>query len=71
MAKATGTPVGLEEQFKHVTYDMLILAMSLRYINESWPKQFENSMVWTEGGCQGCGARQNPVFGLLPVWAML
>lgn len=48
MAKAkkpvTVTTVRLEEQFKHVTYDMLMLAMSLRYINESWPKRFENSM---------------------------
>ena len=44
MAKATPHSVGLEEQLKHVTYDTLILAMSLRYIDESWPKQFGNSM---------------------------
>jgi len=35
--------ISCEDQIKHVLYEMLILAMSLRYLYEDWPKNYHNS----------------------------
>jgi len=35
--------ISCEDQIKHVLYEMLILAMSLRYLYEDWPKKYHNS----------------------------
>jgi hypothetical protein len=41
---SSASPVSLEDQIKHVVYEMLILAMSIRYLRANWPDDVGNSM---------------------------
>lgn len=34
--------VVLEEQIKHILYDMLLLAMAVRYVDTKWPEKYRN-----------------------------
>jgi len=38
------TAIPHSDQLKHVIYDMLILAMSIRHLHENWPGEFQNSV---------------------------